>query len=76
MKRTIETLYWHGDIVYLRVDDCCRRGMVTRVTFSPGATPLYLVTWPGGGETSHYEVELSSEYVPDYVQQDQPQSTA
>lgn len=66
--RKIETLYWFGDIVYLRVADEECRGMITRVEILPGNAIRYEVAW--GGETEwKYEMELTTEYVPDYVKE-------
>lgn len=64
MKRTVDALYWIGDIVFLRVNEERKPGMITRLVIS--GTVVYWVTWRGGSETAHYECELSSEYVPDY----------
>lgn len=66
MKRTVDSKYWFGDIVYLRVNDDCKPGMITRVTLNAAGSLLYLITWRGGTETGHFECELSGEYVPDY----------
>lgn len=56
--------YWMGDIVYLRHASEERRGMVTGVMVIPCGW-MYLVSWEGAdNEQSHYEIELSSEYVP------------
>jgi hypothetical protein len=65
VSRTIETKYWLGDVVYLRVNDECKPGMVTGVNIRPSGT-LYAVTWRGGSENLHFELELTGEYVPDF----------
>ncbi len=59
-----QTPYWIGDIVYLRVADEKRRGMVTGVMFRQGET--YAVTWPDGNEKWHAAIELTSEYIPEW----------
>lgn len=66
MKRTVDATYWIGDVVFLRVNEERKPGMVTKVSICGGGGVLYAVTWRGGAETYHYECELSSEYVPDY----------
>ena len=65
MNRTISTLYWLGDLVYLRVNDEPKPGMITRVTFAASGSYIFAVTWRGGTETWHFECELTAEYVPD-----------
>lgn len=66
MIRNIETRYWPGDVVYLRVNGECVPGMITRLAIVPNGAHSYAVTWRGANETWHYECELTSEYVPDY----------
>lgn len=66
MNRTINTTYWLGNVVYLRVNDDAVRGMVTSVCITASGAYVYSVTWRGGSETRHYECELTSEYVPDF----------
>ncbi len=61
----IMTQYAIADIVYLRVRSERIRGMVTGIVARP-CSVLFYVTWGNGTETAHYEIELSSEYVPDY----------
>lgn len=66
ISRTVVSLYWIGDIVFLRVNDERKRGMVTRVNIVAHDAVSYGVTWCGGSETWHYECELTAEYLPDF----------
>ncbi len=66
MKRTIEALYWLGDVVYLRVNEERKPGMVTCVSVVAHGALCYRVGWRGGADSIHYECELTSEYVPNY----------
>ena len=67
VTRHVETLYWIGDIVYLRTRTDKIAGMVTTVSVRPNGL-LYCVGWGTGTETWHYEMELTAEYVPDFGQ--------
>jgi hypothetical protein len=51
--------------LYLRVRDEPIRGMVTSIHVHPGSV-LYYVTWGDGESSPHYDIELSSEYMPEY----------
>ena len=64
--RTIQTTFWIGDVVYLIVNNEPERGMITGVMFNANNSITYEVTWAGGSSTWCYDVELSTEYVPDY----------
>lgn len=64
-KHEIETAYWVGDIVYMRVNQEQKPGMVTGISIRPNGF-CYMVTWRGGGETYHYECELTAEFVPTF----------
>ncbi len=57
--------YVIGDVVYHRLADERRRGIVTGILVRPTGQS-YLVTWPDQGETAHYAFELSTEFVPDF----------
>lgn len=65
-NRTIQTRYWLGDVVYLRVNGEQIPGMVTRLTMTVSGSVTYGVTWRGGSETWHFDAELTTEYVPDF----------
>jgi len=65
LSRIIHLTYDIGDVVYHRLADERRRGLVTGVLLRPTGQS-YLITWPDQGESSHYAIELSSEFVPDY----------
>lgn len=57
--------YTFGDVVYLKIADEPRPGVVTGIiTFNPGNV-VYSVTWPGA-VSGHYDFELTGEYVPNY----------
>ena len=58
--------YWIGDIVFLRICDERKRGLVVGVLFRE-RSEVYAVVWPDGIEKYHALCELSSEYIPDYV---------
>ncbi len=57
--------YWIGDIVYHVLSTEIRRGIVTGIKIDPGGI-MYYVTWPDHIEHLHFDIEISSEYVPDY----------
>ena len=52
--------YSIGDVVYLRVDDESRAGMITGVLMRLHGY-VYYVTWGDRSETIHMEVELTAE---------------
>ena len=59
-------VYHIGSIVYLRICPDRRKGMVTGIMLRPDMH-LYLVTWADETcERGHYEMELTTEYLPDY----------
>jgi hypothetical protein len=64
-SRTVVFAYSIGDIVYHRLATEKQRGMVTGLQVRPSAL-LYDVVWPNRTETQHYEMELTTEFVPDY----------
>lgn len=64
--RKFESEFWFGDVVYLRVHDEPRKGMVSRVQLSPGGSVLYTVTWGDRTDSYHYAAELAAEYEPDF----------
>jgi len=64
-SRIIPLRYDLGDIVYHRLADERRKGMVTGLKIDPGGA-MYYVTWPDHMEHQHFECELSTEFVPDY----------
>ncbi len=66
MNRTINAKYWLGDIVFLRVNEDQKPGMITRVNLTAAGSISFCVGWRGGNETWHFECELTSEFVPDY----------
>ncbi len=60
---SVKSRFRIGDIVYHRLRDEPRRGMVTGIFVRPTAV-LYYVTWPDGQENCHHEIELTGEFVP------------
>ena len=68
MDHNIKTNYWFGDTVYLRVNEDKKKGMVVGIHLRPGSQTSYSVCWAGGTETCHYEMELTSEYIPEYAE--------
>lgn len=63
---TFTAPYGLGDVVYLRLRDEPQRGMVTRVEFR-GSGAFFEVSWGSAISSWHYAIELSSEFVPDFV---------
>lgn len=45
MQHTINAQFWFGDVVYLKVNDDRRAGMVTRVAVAANDSVTYEVTW-------------------------------
>jgi hypothetical protein len=64
-QRTIHCAYALGDIVYYRLARERLPGLVTGIKLTPQGLS-YLVSWPDHQEHQHYEMELSTEFVPDY----------
>lgn len=54
-----------GDVVYMRIAKQKYAGMVTGYHVRPTGT-LYAVTWEGCEESSHYDIELTAEFIPDF----------
>lgn len=65
---TFTSRYGIGEVVYLRLRDEQKRGMVTRVLFRPDGV-MYETSWADAASSWHYEIELSSEYVPDFARE-------
>jgi hypothetical protein len=63
--RTIYVKFDLGDIVYLKINPEPYKGMVTGINVSPGGN-YYSVTWEDGHESNHYDMELTTEFIPDY----------
>jgi hypothetical protein len=58
-------IYQIGDVIYLRVRDDALRGMITSITLTPGC-PIYFIKWGDGSSSTHYEIEITTEYIPDF----------
>jgi hypothetical protein len=61
----IRTLYALGQTVFHRLARERAPGLITGLQVYPGGY-LYQVTWPDRSESRHYELELTTEYVPDF----------
>jgi hypothetical protein len=59
------TAFWFGDTVYLKVRSERLKGMITGILVRPGYLS-YAVTWATGAENYHLEMELTSEFEPDF----------
>lgn len=60
MKRTVESAFWIGDIVYRKMDTEGEEIMITEVHFTPGGV-TYSCSVGGGYDSTFYEMELSKE---------------
>lgn len=67
MSHVFTSKYGLGDTVYLRVATEPMRGMVTAIQFVVSDAPRLCVSWGNRSETWHFPVELSTEFVPDFV---------
>ncbi len=65
-EHKLQTEFWVGDVVYLRVADEPMRGMVTSVNIRQ-AMVTFEVTWGTTAASWHHAMELSLEYVPDFM---------
>ena len=63
-----DVAFWYGDIVYLRVRQDRKPGLVTCVSLHPTGV-MYSVAFEDG-DSDHHEFELSAEYLPDYGTED------
>lgn len=74
MLRKIDTAFWIGDVVYLRSRDDAMRGIVCGLqAFGSASVPCisYQLCWGNGTNTWHYDLELSTQYIPDWSQADE-----
>lgn len=67
VARNLCTRFWLQDVVYLRTCETKLPGMITAVHVRPNGVS-YAVTWGSGGESFHYDFELSTVFVPEWVQ--------
>ncbi len=63
--RTIQSRYWLGDIVFLRVADEREPGMITGCKFAPHGGLIHCVTFKAR-DSWHYECELTPTFVPNF----------
>jgi hypothetical protein len=67
MSDLVRAAYTFGTVVYLRVREKPVPGMVTAIVLRPGSVS-YVVTWgDSGDDATHYDFELSTEFIPDYA---------
>ena len=71
MIHRIESEFWFGDIVYLKVCDEPDRGMVCGVNLRPGNMVTFAIQW-GSAIGEHYGFELTREFVPQYPKSEEP----
>jgi len=69
VKRSIETKFWIGDIVYQKVASDESPGMVTAVRLGPSGSVGYSVS-AEHGDGFYFECELTDVYIPDYGQKE------
>lgn len=65
--REVRAAYWLGSIVFLRTRQERLPGMVTGVSVKPTGV-IYCVGWGDGKEDWHYEMELTAEYIAEFVE--------
>jgi hypothetical protein len=65
-SRIIRLDYDIGDVVYHRLADERRRGLVTGILVRPSGCS-FLITWADHVESTHFAMELSGEFIPDYA---------
>jgi hypothetical protein len=67
MKRiSVDVEFEIGEVVYLRCELDRAPGMVTGLTIRPGGL-VYEISWPSLRDSTHYAIELTREYVPEYA---------
>lgn len=67
MKITIESAFEIGDVVFLRMRQDHVGGIITRLMVFGAGEVSYSVSWGNGQDSWHYAMELSTEYVPNFV---------
>ena len=67
---TLWVLYPIGTTVYQRHRSRKLAGVVTGLNVWPG-TVCYQVRWGDGTEVSHFSIELTNEYTPDYLSEEE-----
>ena len=60
------TRYTFGSEVFLKLREERRPGIVNQIALNPG-NATYQVSWPDGTTSSHYDFELTAEYVQSFV---------
>jgi hypothetical protein len=68
LKRSIETKFWIGDIVYQKVAADESPGMITAVRLGPSGSVGYSVSQEHG-DGFYFEVELTDVFLPDYAKE-------
>jgi len=59
-----DVAYWLEDVVFLRIREERKPGMVTAITIAP--TGVMFTVRFDEAESEHYEFELTSEFLPSY----------
>lgn len=73
--RKVKTLFWPGQVVFLRVSEEPLPGMISATHVRLGGAIDHTVAWADREESIHYEAELSAEFVPDYARgEDEPEA--
>ena len=62
---TIYLKFRIGDVVYLKIRREKHMGMVTGISVRPNGCN-FAITWEGGDESQHYDIELTSEFIPNF----------
>lgn len=70
VERKLRTKYWLGDLVYQRIVEDKRPGIITGIGINGTGGVFYEITWPNAVETPHFDYELTSVFIPDYAQDD------
>lgn len=68
-RRTFDCRFSLGDTVYLVIREEKIAGMITGINVRPAGT-VYQVCWSNTGcDNIYYEMELTDEFCPDYLQE-------
>lgn len=65
-RLVLNVMFNFGDTVYRKVNDEPYPGMVLGYSVRPSGNILYYVSWAGGEENMHYDIELTSEKPADF----------
>lgn len=62
----IATKYAIGDTVYMRLTQEKFAGLIVSILIEPNCSISYRVAWENRIQSYHYEIELTSTYIPDF----------